>query len=92
MKSYKGKSFSDEHRKKSADFWDLLEKNTQQSLRFKVVEDTLRNKEAAARDAPVAGERSATTTANDLMRLLHTLYDVNNVGAIARAIELLGSI
>ena len=26
MKSYKAKSFSDEHRKKSADFWDLLDK------------------------------------------------------------------
>jgi len=87
MKSYKAKSFSDDHRKKSADFWDLLEQNTQQSVRSKVVNDTLRKKDAAARDASVIGERSATTTANNLVRLLHILYDVNNVGAIARALE-----
>jgi hypothetical protein len=87
FKSYKAKSFTDDHRKKSADFWDLLVPSLQQSLRAKLAHETVLKKEAATRDASVTGERNAITTANNLVRLLHILYDVNNVGSIARAIE-----
>jgi hypothetical protein len=86
-KTYKASSMNDDQRSKCTDFWNQLDKQTQHSVRAVLVHDTLLLKDQTAREATTGGDRSATTTANELVRLLHLLYDVDNVGAIARAIE-----
>ena len=83
-KTYQAGSLDAAKLTKSIDFWNELEPDVQRTIRALAVQKTLQHKEQVARDETTVGERSSITTANELLRLLHVLYDNDIVEAIAK--------